>query len=178
MLLKKYSWSLYGFQSIARICSFVLYIQKNDSDWDTQMDYMPSFIQNEMACVVIMSPSPSLFFFFYPHIFIKLLRNSAELHHFLLQWEFKILLLYRESGSWKLFFLNGVQPFYKSDTILGAFVRPAPCAGFYGGRKISNTVLVLPVRYLTVQQSRWQCKQAARYKTRNAKQSLQFCYAI
>lgn len=28
------------------------------------------------------------FFPFYPHIFIKLLRNLAAPHHFLLQWEF------------------------------------------------------------------------------------------
>ena len=39
--------------------------------------------KNEMAYVVIMSLSPCIFF--NPHILIKLLRNSAALHHFLFQ---------------------------------------------------------------------------------------------
>lgn len=50
--------------------------------------------KNEMAYVFIMSPS--LCPLFYPHIFIKLLRNSSVLHHFL-QWESKCCYYVRKS---------------------------------------------------------------------------------
>ena len=48
-------------------------------------------MKSEMAYVFIMPLKSCLFFFFfYPHIFTKLLGNLAGLHHVLLQWEFNV----------------------------------------------------------------------------------------
>ena len=96
-------------------------------------------------------PSPChLFFSFYPHTVMNLLRNLAALQHFLLQWEFKCCYVGKVKVG-NIFPKWNVGLFYESGIILKTFVGHSPHAGFSdGGRKRNNTRLVLAFKYLLV----------------------------
>lgn len=57
-----------AFQRFVRICTFVFYIQENDAGWDTQVGYMPSFIQEwNSQCIYNVTFTLSFFLATYIH---------------------------------------------------------------------------------------------------------------